>query len=405
MSNELYPGLIDFIKSKLVRGARPSEFFDKAVEKYGYANEKKQFYRYCNSIKNRYLKGMPNIRKRDLDKTGEKFLKVLKKKKVIDGNEMCDELGCHPEKIFELIKYFRTMGHEIIVDESKIILSSEMASPGENVKKPLESKEIIFAIASDLHFGSKHCQITHLLEFLEICRKKGVKYVFIPGDLVAGYGVFPGQQFEVYAMSAEEQEDSVVLNMPEGFEYYALGGNHDYSYIKRVGHNPLLTIEQLRDDFHYIGYDEADVPILPGVDVKLWHPSGGVPYAISYRLQKGIEQVAYQELAKLSLNVKEKPSIRFMLCGHLHVQMQGMFGSIFGAQCGTFEGQTNYLKRKGLHPLIGGYIIKADISREGILRSFSAKYYMFPNEIEDDWKNYKHSLDRTKIVTPIFDDF
>jgi len=90
------------------------------------------------------------------------------------------------------------------------------------------------------------------------------------------------------------------------------------------------------------------------------------------------------------------------LAGHLHIQLQAMFGSIFGMQCGTFEGQTGFLRRLGLYPQVGGYIVKADISRNGLLRNFNAKFYMWPKQIEDDWRNYKHSIEKSKIVKPIF---
>ena len=82
--------------------------------------------------------------------------------------------------------------------------------------------------------------------------------------------------------------------------------------------------------------------------------------------------------------------------------MQAMFGSIWGAQCGTFEGQTNYLKRKGLVPSIGGWIVKASLGHNGLLKNFESKFYIF-DEIEDDWKNYKHTIPLEQITKPIFE--
>ena len=97
------------------------------------------------------------------------------------------------------------------------------------------------------------------------------------------------------------------------------------------------------------------------------------------------------------------PTVRFVFSGHLHIQIQGMFGSIFGAQCGCFEGQTNYLKRKGLFPHIGAYIIEASLNKTGILKNFDAKFYMY-DEIIDDYKSYSHTLTSNKkeyIIDPI----
>jgi biotin operon repressor len=398
-----YPGLIEFVKNQLENGKDPKKIYPMAVRKFGYEEDLYLFYNYCYKVKMRHMNNFVEEEdEEDLQSDEEKLMKILKKDKVISGEEICEELSARPSEVFGMINELRSRGHEIIVDDGKVILTSKVASKGDLIRKPLEDTEIIFGVASDLHFGSKHCQITALNEFAHICYQNGVKYIFCPGDICAGFRVYRGQEFENYAITAQEQEESVIVNLPEGFEWYMIGGNHDYSFIKTNGHNPLLTISHRRPDVHYIGYDEGDVPILPGIDLKMWHPSGGVPYSYSYRAQKGIEQIVYGEMAKLSRNFKDKPSIRFLLIGHLHIQLQAMFGSIFGMQCGTFEGQTNYLKRKGLYPQVGGYIVKADIAKNGLLRNFSAKFYMFPFEIEEDYKNYNHTIDQSKIKKPIF---
>jgi len=400
-----YPGLIEFTKKEILKGTPTKTIYQRAKEGFDYRNDIKAFYKYVANVKKNH------INDDDLKSVGtdrgtldEQFINILERRRNVKGDELCDELSCSPGEIFNLISHFRSQGYEIICDEKNIILSSDVASEGEYFSGPLATKEIIFGIVSDPHFGSKSCQISALKEFCEICKKKGVEHIFVPGDVVAGYKVYPGQEYEVYALSAEEQEESVIVNLPEGFEWYLLGGNHDYSFIKRGGgHNPLLAIEAQRSDVHYVGFDEADIPILPNVDMKLWHPSGGVPYAVSYRMQKAVEQIAYNELAKICWNQKDNPTIRFLLSGHLHIQVQSMFGSIFGAQCGTFEAQTSYLKRKGLHPQVGGYIIEAEIrERDGLILNFNAKFYMFLDEIKDDWKNYNHTIERTEIDKPIF---
>jgi len=401
-----YPGLFDFVKEEILAGASSKNMYQQAIKKFNYLSGIETFYKYISRVKKTFSD-------EDFASTGEtpesiedKFITILEKKKSILGQQLCEELSCSPQDVYDLAKSFRKRGYEIICDEKNIILSTDIISGVAPLEKSLEETEIIFGVASDLHFGSKACQITALKEFCEICKKKGVKYIFCPGDVVAGYNVYPGQQFEVYAPSAEEQEESVIVNLPTGFEWLLLGGNHDYSFIKRGGgHNPLLAIESQRSDIKYVGFDEADIPILNGVDVRLFHPSGGIPYSVSYRIQKTVEQIAYSELAKICLTNKKVPSIRFLLAGHLHIQMQSIFGPVFAAQCGSFEGQTGYLKRKGLSPLVGGYIIQTNIrKKDGIILSFDAKFYMFPDDIKDDWKNYTHTIpQKERFIKPLFE--
>jgi DNA-binding Lrp family transcriptional regulator len=393
--------VVDFILAKISVNCTYKEIFKCLVDR-GILDSNSNyvsFERYVTRLTKK--KGIIKNNKK-ISEVDKKIIKLLEIKKAIKLHELTDYLGCNKKTVSNSIKNCVKNGYEIIVNNDLVILSTTNVRESENVPK-LGETEVIFGVVSDPHFGSKSCQITALNEFSNIMRRKGVKHVFVPGDLVAGHEVYPGQIHDVYAMSATEQEETTLLNLPTGFDWYVLGGNHDYSYVKRGGgYNIISVIANKRLDVHYVGFDEATIPILNNVDVMLGHPSGGVPYSVSYRLQKNIEQITIGELQNVVRGVKDKPSIRFVLLGHLHIQMQAMFGSIFGAQCGTFEGQTNYLKRKGLVPCIGGWIIKASLGNNGLLKNFDAKFYIF-DEVKDDWKNYKHTIPEQKIEKPIFE--
>jgi len=388
-----------YILNQLEEGKDPQIIFYE-LQKMGYKAKYKSFRRQLLKLKAQHgFIENPCI----LTEIDKKIIKLLENEKVLDLDVLSFKLKRSKKEIEKNILNCRKNGYEINFENEKVILSKTNVRESENISQLTTSNEIIFGVVSDPHFGSKSCQITALNEFAEIMHKKGVKHIFCPGDLVSGFDVYPGQIHDVYAISAKEQEESALLNIPTGFNWYILGGNHDYSFIKRGGgYNIISVISSKRKDVHYVGFDEVNVPILNNVDLKMTHPSGGVPYSISYRLQKNMEQITMSELQLLVRGVKEKPTVRFVLAGHLHIQMQAMFGSIWGAQCGTFEGQTNYLKRKGLIPCIGGYIVKATLGQNGLLRNFEAKFYMF-DEIEDDWKNYKHTICEQKIEKPIFE--
>jgi predicted phosphodiesterase len=389
----------NLIIDRLTEGYTYQEILKELQNKNLYNGNYNSFKSYTRDLKRRtgLIEKTKNIQ--ELDK---KILKFLDGKKKISIDELQNHFGGKKIDIEKSIRRCKNNGHEIVLDNNIVFISKTNVRDPEKISQ-ISCTEITFGIVSDPHFGSKSCQITALNEFSEIMKKKGVKHIFCPGDLVAGYEVYPGQIHDVYAMSAKEQEESTLLNTPTGFQWYVLGGNHDYSYIKKGGgYNIISVIANKRSDVHYIGFDSATIPILNNVDVLLAHPSGGVPYSVSYRLQKNIEQITISELQNVVRGVKEKPSIRFVLLGHLHIQMQAMFGSIWGAQCGCFEGQTNYLKRKGLTPSIGGYIVKATLGKNGLLKNFESKFYLF-DEIEDDWKNYKHSIPEQKITKPIFE--
>ena len=365
-------------------------------QSYGYTAGFSVFKEYVSKLKKKEVTSKDKVKNEELDHFQTKIFQLMTKHRVMSIIDVSNFISCPPYHVLNVVNELASKGCEVSDDERNIYLGVGAAPIGRPIQKPVEdSNDIVFGVPSDLHFGSKACQITALNEFCEICRKQGVKHMFTPGDVFAGYNVYKGQIFDVYAISSEEQEESTIVNLPQGFEWWMIGGNHDYSFIKSgPGHNPFNILTNIRKDTHYCGFDEAVVPILKGVDLKMWHPSGGIPYALSYRLQKGIEQIAFHELQNISRSLKDKPTIRFVLSGHLHIQMQGLFGSIFGAQCGSFEGTNNLLKRMGIMPAIGGWIIKATLGKNNLLKSFEAKFHLF-EEIEDDWKNYRHYVPKS----------
>lgn len=399
-TNKCYPKKVDnLIIQRIKEGISYVEILKELKNKNWYESNYNSFKSYTWELKKKTgLIEQPKTIK-DTDK---KLLKFLDNKKSIKVDELSKQLSMGKRDLERSIQRCRKNGHEVILDNDLVFISKTNVRDPEKITQ-LSCSEITFGVVSDPHFGSKYCQITALNEFAQLMKKKGVKHVFCPGDLVTGFEVYPGHIHDVYALSAQEQEDTTLLNLPTGFEWYILGGNHDYSFIKRGGgYNIISVIASKRADVHYVGFDSVTIPILNNVDVLLGHPSGGVPYSASYRLQKNIEQITISELQNVVRGVKDKPSIRFVLLGHLHIQIQCLFGSIWGAQCGCFEGQTNYLKRKGLIPAIGGYIVKATLGNNGMLKNFESKFYLF-DEIENDWKNYKHSIPEQKITEPIFE--
>jgi hypothetical protein len=250
-----------------------------------------------------------------------------------------------------------------------------------------------FGLTGDTHGGSIAQQITNLNHYVDAAYRAGVRHILHAGDVHAGENVYRGQLRDLFAQGADQQVLVADRTLPRrpGLKWYLLGGNHDFSFIKASGFNPVAELARRRDDVTYVGYDMADVPLTDRVDVRLWHPHGGVPYAISYRLQKGIEQMALEELQR-AISYQENPRMRIVGSGHLHVRLDGIGrGPITGIQVGCWEGQTNYLKRKALFPQIGGYIIKVYLTWGGLIQQMVPRWIGFV-EIENDYRNYPDLL-------------
>lgn len=270
------------------------------------------------------------------------------------------------------------------------------------------SGHVRFAVASDLHIASKAAQVSAMRAFLDLAvNRYGCRHILVPGDVVAGFRVYRGQENEVYAASASDQLDALVNTVPTfpGVTFYVMGGNHDYSWIKGAGFNIVQLACQQRPDWVYMGYDEATVPLTPDLDVAMWHPSGGVPYALTYRGQKYAEQLGQRELTEVIVGQKERPRTRFVFWGHLHVSASFPFGPIRVVGPGCFEGRNSYLKQKGLTPMIQGVVIDADITPEGMISEYTERAIPFV-EKEDDYHNayspQAARAARARHVEPLF---
>jgi len=101
---------------------------------------------------------------------------------------------------------------------------------------------------------------------------------------------------------------------------------------------------------------------------------------------------------------KPKPTIRLLLIGHFHVCFlfdQGPI-TVLGTMC--FEGQNSYLKRKGLIPYVGGWIVRCRFV-DGFLHRLTPVRIRY-REIEDDWRGWwsqRQAREREiEVFEPIF---
>jgi biotin operon repressor len=292
--------------------------------------------------------------------------------------------------IHNIIEAMESAGYNLDIGTRQIRVSTEVSRllpetlPGELINQQVEK----VAFPSDFHTGSTAEQITNRIRFLNYCREQGVKLFAVPGDLTAGNRVYHGQFADLYCHTSESQEAALsraIVPLPDE-KWVILGGNHDWSWVKNSGVDLVWRFCQKHPNVYFLGYDQADVPLTDNTKIRLWHPSGGVPYAVSYRLQKGMESLAYERLSSY-LEETTDPKIRVIAVGHLHIENSFQRGGILGFQAGCFEGVTSYLKRKGLHPTIGGYIMTLTFDDAGRLRKSVREWIDFP-EIKNDYMNY-----------------
>jgi len=339
------------------------------------------------------------------------LVKSALERKPLTLSELANKLDRGPQTVNQTLDAMILDGYEFTRTENRITADYKPA--------PLlptlwdEPKERIrFAVGSDTHFGSKHIQVSAILRFIQIAVEEyGIEHFLWAGDMTAGVGVYRGQSNDLYAHSAEEQLESFVRTFPiyKGVQHIMIAGNHDYSFMKQNGFNIVKAACDKREDFTYAGFDYADIPLTQNKDgditasAVLWHPSGGVPYALSYRGQKMAAEVTRQELAEIVMEEKNSPTVRFIFWGHLHVSDIFPHGPIWVIGPGCFEGTTNYLNQKGLRPIVQGMIVEADITDRGII----AGMHLHPIPFMEQDNDYKaayvpHLEQESQVIEPVF---
>ncbi|MFH1032060.1 MAG: metallophosphoesterase [Chloroflexota bacterium] len=240
---------------------------------------------------------------------------------------------------------------------SETQLNRILVAQGKADIRPLKieaKSEYSFGAIADTHLCSKEEKLRELHAFYRLCKERGVTDVYHAGDLVAGQGIYPGQEYELKTFGASNQVDYFVANYPKipGITTSFITGNHDMAYMKLAGLDIGTVIAEKRPDMKYLGMLNGCV-YLNGVKmIQLLHPDGGMPYAVSYRGQRIAEHIASGT----------KP--RVLLLGHLHVNVAMLYRNMAIYQVGCFEGQTTLLLRKGIMPVIGGYLITLKIGKD-----------------------------------------
>jgi len=186
--------------------------------------------------------------------------------------------------------------------------------------------------------------------------------------MTAGRGVYTGQDRDLKLWGQDEQVKSVIKNYPkrEGIKTYIIGGNHDLKLYQNAGApDPLVSIAKNREDIKYLGQIEANVKLTNGAILRLTHPDGGGAYALSYLPQKYIN----------AMEGGSKPDI--IAFGHWHTSFYMNYRNIHALNAGCFERQNTLLLRKGIMPVIGGWLVDVHISEQGNVNKFKPQFIKF----------------------------
>jgi len=324
-----------------------------------------------------------------LDDNSETVLGWLQKEELSIG-EISRRLDKSKETVIKILDKLKSKGYEVDLDYERhqIRLQKELKRQFKPTKiEHLYRDTCKIGLISDSHLCSKFQQITLLHTAYKIMEKEKVNFAIHTGDLGDGDGhLYTGQVYEQFAVGIDEMCNYVVENYPKTskFKTYIISGNHDLSFLKHFGFNFVKAVCREREDLVYRG-DVGTKFQVKNVIIEALHPSGGIPYARSYRMQKVIEGLVGDILMQVKKN-PQTPIPQIYLAGHLHISMFLPYISLQAYAVPCFQAQTPYLKAKGAYPQVGFWIIEVFLDKNknvGIVRN---KYYDFTGEIlENDY--------------------
>lgn len=221
------------------------------------------------------------------------------------------------------------------------------------------NKRVRIGIMGDMHIGHQNFRPDMVDKAFKFYKREGVDAIYQCGDILEGMSGRPGHIYELSQIGFQPQinyAEQILSRAPTDIHF--ITGNHDQWYLKKhdAGVDVGEELEKRLSHLHYLGMNEADVELAPGVIFKLFHPNDGSAYAQSYKLQKLVE----------SFTEEEKPSI--LAEGHYHKALYMHTRGVHGYEAGCFEDQSEFMRLKKLPAHVGFWMVDLYFNKRGIDR-------------------------------------
>lgn len=247
--------------------------------------------------------------------------------------------------------------------------------PAEPLKlKRLVGKEYVFGVVADAHMVNKHHRLDVLEAAYDVFQERGIKTVLNAGNIIDGE--FRFNKYELKCIGAHNQSQYVADNHPQRkgiTTYFITGDCHEGWYQSREGIKIGWYIQKVcedngRNDLKWIGHIESDIILEQQIGktrIRVMHPGGGTPYALSYPSQKMVE----------SFQGGEKPHILIM--GHFHKFDFNYQREVACIMPGCIEDQTPFMRKKKLAAHVGFCILTIGARLDGTTGHIKVEWFPF----------------------------
>jgi hypothetical protein len=291
--------------------------------------------------------------------------------------ELAKKLAVPRKGIVSAVRAAKKQGYSIELAGGYVGRPPSRPLPSEtslSILPPGETRR--FAVASDIHVGSKYFLKDQFQDFITRVYKAGTRVILVPGDIMNGMYRHSRWEENQHGFEAQAREVAKVFPQLKGLTYHAILGNHDETFEKESGINAGSGLEYAfheagRSDFKCYGARGAYLRLKAPGDkrgclVELWHPIKGGSYALSYPLQKHVE----------SYGVGQKPDMLF--AGHWHQQCYFTTRGVHAFSSGTFHGGGgSFGKALGGVQAIGGWSVEYKQTAHGTVREIAPRWHAY----------------------------
>ena len=112
------------------------------------------------------------------------------------------------------------------------------------VEKQTDKNTLRFALFGDTQIGNAYACPENLAAFFKIAVDRGCEVAFHTGDVLDGWKVYKGQEFELRDIGFEAQLKRLESDVPRGIPVKFITGNHDASFKNLAGISVGKAIER-----------------------------------------------------------------------------------------------------------------------------------------------------------------
>ena len=292
---------------------------------------------------------------------------LVKKGKTLQ--EICSLLELKDYEVIGIVELLKQEGHLVDYINGEVVALKRPVKNNDVYQIPNDLETMHLLLISDTHLCSKYDRLDILRYLYAKADDRGVKHILHSGDFTDGRSNRPEHVYELKELSYDGQVDYCVDKYPRfSGNTYVISGNHDNWWYKSNGSEIVKSISKQRDDIIYLGPDVADVKI-GKLKIRLFHGSGGMAYAKSYKVQKYLD----------SIPLDEKPHI--LQTGHTHQSFYLKQDNTHCLQTGCLEDLTPFSRSMGFSGDKSCWWVTVNFDNKGSVHSITPELETFGKKL------------------------